>query len=165
MSLDVETGTGSATAESYASVADADTRLSALGLTNWATLSTAEKEEALRRATVHMIRAYRNRWRGTRINSTQALDWPRYEVCVDGYPVDSDIVPADIRNACIDLALKAAAGDLAPDIERAVIREKVGPIETEYSAHAHQATQYRAIDMMLAPYLKGSSAMMRLVRA
>jgi hypothetical protein len=51
VSLIVEDGTGLATAESYISVADADTRQAALGITNWATLSTAEKEQALRRST------------------------------------------------------------------------------------------------------------------
>lgn len=166
MSLIVEDGTGLSTAESYVSVAAADTRMTALGLTNWGTLSTTEKEQALRRSTQHMLRAYRGRWKGTRVTSTQALDWPRYiPDMVDGHPVLSSVVPTDIANACADLALKAAAGDLAPDLERAVIRKKVGPLETEYSPHSPQATRYRAIDMALAPYIKGSSAMATLVRA
>lgn len=166
MSLIVEDGTGISTAESYISVANADTRMTALGLTNWGTLSTTEKEQALRRATQHMLQAYRGRWKGTRVTSTQALDWPRYVTdYVDGHPVQSNVVPTDVAKACADLALKAAAGDLAPDLDRAVIREKVGPLETEYSPHSPQATRYRAIDMALAPYLTGSSAMARLVRA
>jgi hypothetical protein len=164
MALVVEDGTGLANAESYVSVAAASTRQAVLGNTNWATLITAEMEEALRRATVHMTQAYRTRWTGMRINSAQALDWPRYGVVVDGYSVASDSVPADIANACADLAFKAASGDLAPDIERAIIRERVGPLETEYSAHGTQVTRYRAIDLALAPYLTGSSAMARLVR-
>ncbi len=165
MALIVEDGTGLSTAESYVSVAAADTRQTALGNTNWATLTTAEKEEALRRATVHMGQAYRTRWTGMRAHSTQALDWPRYDVCVDGYSVLSTIVPADIANACADLALKAAAGDLAPDLTRAVIRKKIGPLETEYDRNSPQATRYRAIDMALSPYLTGSGAMARLVRS
>ena len=62
MSLIVEDGTGMETAESYASVAQADARLAALGMTNWATLTTTEKEQALRRATVAMARAGRMPW-------------------------------------------------------------------------------------------------------
>ena len=165
MALIVENGSGMATAESYISVAAADTRLAALGQTIWAPLTTPQKEEALRRATQHMGRAYRARWIGARKTLAQALDWPRYGASVDGFILVSDAIPADIANACADLALKAGAGDLAPDLERAVIREKVGPIETEYSAHSPQATRIRAIDMMLAPYLKGSSAMATLIRA
>lgn len=165
MSLIVEDGTGLSTAESYISVANATARQAALGNDTWATITNAQMEEALRRATVYMGQAYRTRWVGVRRISTQALDWPRAWVCVDGYAVAADAVPADIANACADLALTAAAGDLNANLERAVIREKVGPLETEYSPHSPQATRYRAIDMALAPYLMGSGANARLVRA
>lgn len=166
MALVVENGTGLSNAESYVSVAGADTRMSNLGNTNWTTLTTVEKEQALRRATVYMAQAYRERWAGNRHTTTQALDWPRNSVVVDGFVViESNVVPADVANACADLAFKAAAGDLNADIERAVIREKVGPLETEYSAHSPQTVRYRAIDMLLAPYLTGGGAMARLVRA
>lgn len=165
MTLIVETGAGLSTAESYASVASADSRMTAHGNTTWSTLTTAQKEEALRRATTYMVQAYRTRWMGGRMLSTQALDWPRAGCVVDGFNIPLDVVPADIVNACIDLALKAAAGELAADLERAVIREKVGPLETEYAPNSTQATRYRAIDLALAPYLMGSSAMAMLVRS
>jgi hypothetical protein len=165
MALIVEDGTGLATAESYISVADTSTRMAALGNTTWTTLSTAEMEQALRRATTYMGQAYRQRWHGTRLLRTQALDWPRYGACVDGYQVDSTIVPLDVANACADLAFKAAAGDLAADLERGIVRERVGPLETEYDRFSPQAVRYRSIDMALAPYLKGSSAMATVIRA
>jgi len=161
MTLIVETGAGLSTAESFASVSAADTRLSALGMTTWASLQTAEKEQALRRSTAHMEQAYRNRWKGARLLRDQALSWPRYGACADGYPVLSTVVPGDVANACIDLAFKAAAGDLNPDLTRTVIREKVGPLETEYSPHAPEATRYRAIDQALAPYLKAAFGLVR----
>lgn len=166
MALVVENGTGLATAESYVSVASADTRHSNLGNTNWTTLTTEQKEEALRRSTVYLEQAYRERWKGNRHTVDQALSWPRNSVVVDGFVVvDSDVVPADVANACADVAFKAAAGDLNADITRAVIREKVGPLETEYSAHSPQSVRYRSIDMLLAPYLTGGGASARLVRA
>lgn len=165
MTLIVEDGTGLETAESYASVAQADARLASLGMTNWATLTTTEKEQALRRSTVAMGQFCRGRWKGTRLYRVQALDWPRYGVEVEGYAVLSTEVPADVRNACIDLALKAAAGDLNPDIERAVKREKVGPIEVEYSAHSSQETRYVSVDQALAPYMAWGSGNRRLCRS
>ena len=165
MSLIVENGTGLSTAESYITVAAASTRQSALGNSNWTTLSTAEMEEALRRATQYMLQAYRGRWQGTRINATQALDWPRNWVTVDGYAVDADIVPTDIANACADMAFRAAAGDLAADLTRGIVREQVGPLETEYDRNSPQSVRYRAIDMMLAPYLtRGAGGSMMVVR-
>ena len=165
MALVVENGTGLSNAESYVTVAATDTRMVNLGNTLWATITTAQKEEALRRATAYMGQAFRGRWVGARINSTQALDWPRNGVCVDGYSVLSTIVPADIANACADLALKAAAGDLNADLSRGVVRRKIGPLETEYDRNSPQSKRYRSIDMALSPYLKGSSAMAMLVRA
>jgi hypothetical protein len=166
MALVTEDGTGLANAESYISVADATTRHSAFGNAAWAALaSDTVREQYLRQATAYMVQAYRERWTGYRLTETQALDWPRFDVCVDGYPVATDEVPADVANACADLALKAASDTLAPDLERAVVRKKIGPLETEYSPHSPQAKRYRAIDMALAPYLKGSSAMAMLVRA
>jgi Putative DnaT-like ssDNA binding protein len=165
MALIVETGAGLSNAEAYVSVAAADARMTSFGNDTWATLTTAEREEAIRRSTTHMVQAYRGRWAGQRVNSTQALDWPRWGVEVDGFYVASDSVPADIANACADLAFKAAAGDLAPDLTRGVVRKKVGPLETEYDRNSPQATRYRSIDMTLAPYLTGSAAMATLVRA
>lgn len=164
MALVVETGTGSATAESYASVSQADTRLAAHGNTLWATMSEAEREQALRRATTFMEQAFRQRWRGTRLTRVQALSWPRYGVCVDGFDVPSTTVPGEVVNACIDLAFKAAGGDLAPDTARVAIREKVGPLETEYSPYSAQQPGYVAIERTLAPMLKGGAGMASLVR-
>ncbi len=165
MALVAEDGTGRADAESYATVAEATARHAAFGNTAWAAIATdALKEAALRNATLHMTQSYRTRWQGMRVNQIQGLDWPRVSVVVDGYSVDSDIVPADVKDACIDLALKASSGELNPDLERAVIREKVGPLETEYSDHSPQQVRYRAIDMALAPYLTGGGSNNRIVR-
>ena len=165
MALIVEDGTGRSDAESYASVAQADARLAALGMTTWASNTvTLEREQALRRATEYMEQRYRSQWKGTKLLRAQALSWPRYGAQADGYSIDSTVVPTDIVNACIDLAFKAAQGDLNADVTRTVIREKVGPLETEYAPHGPQSTQYRSIDMALAPYL-GGGGMNRLARA
>lgn len=164
MALVVEDGTGLATAESYISVADADAHHTAMGNDDW-TGTEAAKEAALRRATAYMEQAYRTRWKGTKLLRSQALSWPRYGAEADGYVLESTIVPADVATACADLALRALTADLNADLTRAVIREKVGPLETEYSPHSSEAVRYRGVDMALAPYLKGSGAMALLVRA
>lgn len=163
MSLVTETGTGSPTAESYITVAAADARHAAFGNAAWSG-ADAVKEAALRRATAYMEQAYRTRWVGARATSTQALSWPRFNAIVDGCFIPSASVPVEVANACADLALKSLSTELAADTERAIIREKVGPLETEYAASSPQGTRYRAVDMALAPFLKGSSAMATLVR-
>lgn len=165
MTLVVEDGTGLTDAESYISVAAADARHTALGNTAW-TGTDAAKEAALRRATQYMLQAYRGRWKGTRLLRAQALDWPRYGATVDGFDISSSEVPADVANACADLALRALAGDLNADQDgRAIVRDKVGPVETEYSAHGSTAVQYRSVDMALSSYLTGGGANVRLIRA
>ena len=166
MTLIVEDGSGLSTAESYISAADASTRHTNLGNTNCALLTSDEMEQALRRATVYMEQAYRERWQGYVQHLDQALSWPRNSVVIDGWRwIATDIVPAEVANACADLALKAAAGDLNADLTRGVVRKKVGPLETEFDRYSPQSTRYVAINMMLAPFLKGASANATLVRA
>lgn len=170
MSLIVETGAIVAGAESYISVADADTYHSNRGATVWATLTTAEKEQALRKATDFMIQAYRQRWKGTRMSATQALDWPRAWVYLgpnDEFPnlVADDVVPTEVKNACASLALRASSADLAPDLSQGKKRVKVGPIETEYDPYSPQSKRYAAIDAMLAPYLANGAGHITVVRS
>ena len=104
----IELGVGLPNAESYASVAAADARCTALGVADSAPRAEPEKEVALRRATQFMLANYRQRWAGRRGRQAQALDWPRYGVCVDGFPVRSDVEPVEVVNACIDLAVRSA---------------------------------------------------------
>lgn len=180
MALEAETGTGSATSESYAAVADADQYLADRGYTLWATITTAQKEQALRRATDYMIKEYRERWKGRRVLITQALDWPRVGVVLEDFggsqgrnnfgsyglfQVSYQIVPIPVLRACCDLAFKAASGDLAPDLGRPTIKEKVDVIEVAYHPGARQSTKYRAIDNLLSPYLIGAGHVNKVSRA
>lgn len=169
MALTVETGTGSATAESYISVADASTYHSNRGNAAWAALSTdAIREQCLRKATDYMVAAFRDRWQGERVLETQALDWPRNAVTVEGYLLDSDSIPETIKRACAELALKAATADLQPDLTQGVLSESVGAISVTYDKGSPQATRYAFINAMLAPFFKAgasSGVTMGLVRA
>ncbi len=155
MALVVEDGTALANAESFASVAQADTRLASLGMTNWTLLSDPEKEQALRRATVYMENTYRSLWRGTRKTFDQALSWPRYDVEIEGFTVLNTFVPVEVVNACIDLAFRATSGDLNPDLGGSypVKKTVIGPIEKEYDTTGSQIKSYRAVSMTLLPYL------------
>lgn len=161
MSLIVETGSADATAEAYASVAFCDTYHSNMGNAAWAALSEAEKEQALRRATSFMLQRYRPQWRGYRVNETQALDWPRYNVTIYDLPganlVASDIVPDLVQKANAEYALLASVGDLNPVQTQAVISKTVGPIKIAYDPGSSVAPKYPAIDAMLKPLINGIS--------
>jgi len=171
MTIIIETGAGLADAESYASVAAADARCASLGLTAWVVLAEADKEIALRRATLFMA-TYRTRWAGRRVYQRQALDWPRYNVAVDGFTVPSTSVPLDVVNACIDLAVRAGSGeDLLPDLDtgsNAIKKDKTGPLETEYFQNTTDARErFVAVDALLAPYFgsAGSGNSIKVTRA
>lgn len=172
----LDTTTGGATAESYITVADADAYFLARGVTAWAALTTAAKEAALRKSTDYMVQTYISRWSGVRVTSTQALDWPRAWVdladnitnlaYINGAYVDSTTIPVPVQRACAELALKASSADLLADQEQAIVREKIGPIETEYDRYSSQAKRYPAVERMLQPYLTGKGgANVRLERA
>lgn len=175
MTLVVETGEGLSNAESYISVADADSYHANRANTAWAALSTPNKEAYLRRATDYMVQSYRQKWKGVRMTATQALDWPRAEVYAEPalygavgdfpYLVPNDIVPTEVARACAELGLKAISGELAPDQTQQKKSVKVDVIETEFFESASNHKKYRAVDNMLAPYLAGSDLNMKVVRA
>lgn len=161
MSLIVAPAAG---AESLCSVAHADAYHAARGAAAWALLTTEAKEAALRRATDHMG-AYSGRWKGVRLSSTQALDWPRAGVVVDGYELPWETIPAAIANACAVLALKASTAELAPDLGPQKQSVTVGPVSTTYAQGARQTTKFQAVDNMLAPYLGAGAGTVKLVRS
>jgi hypothetical protein len=167
--LTVEDGTGMATAESLCSAAFALAHHAARGNSAWAALPIAQQEQALRRATDYMSQIYRTKWKGVRLNATQALDWPRFGMYLEpvlngaasAYPnlVASDIVPAEVARACAELALRASTQTLTPDVGRLKSRVKIGPIETEYVAGGSPYVRFQAIDNLLRPFLNGSGGM------
>ena len=171
MTLIIETGAGLSDAESYASIAAADARCASLGVIAWSELTEEGKEIALRKATLFMA-TYRARWAGRRVYQAQVLDWPRYNVVVDSFVVPSTTVPAEVVNACIDLAVRAGRGeDLLPDLDtgsNAIKKDKTGPLETEYFQNTTDARErFVAVDALLAPYfgLAGGGNSIRVVRA
>lgn len=157
MSLIVEDGTEVPGAESYITVADALTYHANLGNSTWATLTATQQEQALRRATNYMLQVYGPKWSGVRMTATQSLDWPRSGAYAHGFAIAISVVPDAVQNACAELALKAAAGELLSDRKRAKVRVKVDVIETEYDRFASHATKYEAVEAMLNPYFKNVS--------
>lgn len=170
MALIVENGTGLAGAESYISVADADTYFTARGNATWAALTTEQKEQALRAATDYMQGMFAGQWAGQRYSVAQALDWPRAYVPIKDAPAsgsyyESDEVPAAIGRACAEYAVRASAGSLLGDIGAQVKSETVGPISVTYADGARQNSRYTAVENMLWPFLSGGRGQIKVERA
>lgn len=136
--MPLTTTPGSATADSYASLADALAYHAAMGNATWAAATDALREPALRRATLWLDATYRGRWPGYRLNArAQALDWPRKGVADnEGYAVDHLTIPAEVENATCEAALREldAPGSLAPDYvaAEAVKTATAGPVSVTF---------------------------------
>jgi len=186
MALIVEDGTGKANAESYISVADADSYHLKFGNSAWVGYTTETKEIALRRATAYIGEMFNGKWQGQRTwPAIQALDWPRRYVVIEGdqpeywniitkssgIVIPSDLVPIPVREATAIIALSAtgAVDPLLPPLDPVgpgrVKSEKivVGPLESAivYTDNEgtirDQTTRFPKLELKLRPYLLGGA--------
>lgn len=165
MSIVTETGSGLANAESLCDVATALTYHTDRGNAVWLALTTAQQEQALRKATDYMEQVYKPLWQGMRVNNAQALDWPRVGVTANSYYVLSTIVPLPVQRACAELAARVSTGDLLPDTTQQKLSTKVGDIEVAYNKYSPQQKQYPQVIALLRPYFKsGANVVHRLER-
>lgn len=152
----VEDGSGLATANSYVSVADADTynenyHADAV----WIAAPIATKELSLRKATQYLDATYGILWVGTQKTKEQALDWPRIGAeDSNGYSIDSNIVPSQVADATVEAAIRDINGTvLTPDTTASIKKEKavVGPItsEIEYVGGKTATVHFTIIDDLL----------------
>jgi hypothetical protein len=108
---------------------------------------------------------------GFKTTETQNLSWPRQtSIYIDGYSLDTDIVPQDIKDAQSEMAflIQNGATPFATVAVGAVASKKVkaGAVETEttYAAGSREVPRYVAVEGLLAPYLMASKGMIGLAR-
>jgi len=136
---------GSASANTFGTQAEADTYFdNRLNVSDWTGADSDDKDRALLQAAIEMCLMA---WKGTRVDSTQALCWPRDEVVnpdlpwasqepQDSYYYETTEMPDRIKHSQFELALemlKAGTTDiLARDSLLDVKRKKTDVLETEY---------------------------------
>ena len=152
----VEDGTGLSNADSFVSVAYADTYFTTRGVTAWA--SFANKEALLIKATDYIEAVYSESWKGVTLNDTQSLSFPRI---ID----DATVYPDRLLKAVCELALKANDGDLLVDVEQRTIEEKVDVITVKYAEYSDQKTQYSMVYGLISPYLLSTGANKKAMRS
>ena len=128
----VETGTGSATATSYSSVAQLEGYMDSFGYTRSAE-TTGTLQIKLNKATKYIDGTYANRFPGWRAEDAQALEWPRDAAYYrDGVEISATAIPPELINAtCAAAALISTGIDLSPTIVDASIKSEavtIGPI-------------------------------------
>lgn len=158
--LIIEDGSGKEDANSYATVAQIINYALARGVT---LSDLSPPEDAI---TIMAIQAmdYLDGldYLGTKTYpDTQALAWPRKGVCANGDILPSDTVPRRLVSAQCQLCIYIANGiDIMPVAntgEAFIKREKIGPIDTEYSEavamELGNAPVLPAVDALLSPLL------------
>lgn len=181
--LIVEDGTIVASAESYVSVVDADAILARLyhpaELASWNGFVETTKEIWLRRSFEFLEAVFSGRWMGSRVNSLQRSEWPRYDVRSpeDDWYVDYNVIPEDLKigQAKLALAMSNGADPLASDavtsdMPRTVTSEsfRIGPLSESYTYEPGMNTtgltesQYPFLLPLLRKYLNSRGS--RLIR-
>ena len=164
----LDTTIGGASADSYVTAADYAAYIVANIDASYSGV-TATQELNLRRAAQYLRRNFR--WIGTQQYQTQARAWPRLtDKLVDGWPVDPDTIPQDIKDAQCELAYIFEVDGVDPYAAITtgavkVSRSKAGPVEaeTEYF-DARQSPRFPAVTGLLSDYTLGGSGQVRLLR-
>ena len=156
----VETGTGSATANSYCSEATATAYHETYGNPDpWLAATPFDHQDALRQATRALDFRYGSYWSGIRVGSTQALDWPRaYAYDAAGNPIAATTIPARLQQATAILALMHIQGEnimpstqTGADIKSETLSSASGASKSvTYIGGKRAETQFPIIDRMLS---------------
>lgn len=131
MALIVEDGTGKTDSQTYSTVTDLDSYASLRGITLPAT--EAEKEVLLIKA-MDYLESLQGMYKGIKANEFQALQWPRYNVYIDSYYVESDTIPRPLKEAQLVAAVIInGGGDLQPSVSPKVVEKQVDTLRIRYS--------------------------------
>lgn len=113
--LVLEDGSIVANANAYADRTFADVYFANRLEARW-TGNVETKDAALIRATGWVEKRYGEKWKGTRVDSTQTLGWPRDNFQLHGFDIDETSMPIELQEATCEYALRALARvDMAPD--------------------------------------------------
>jgi hypothetical protein len=96
-------------------------------------------------------------FKGTKSTEAQDLQWPRYGVTIDGYYIDSNQIPKELKNGQLATAVSIDAGfDPLSTVDRATKREKLDTLEIEYQDNASSTALIRSVSMAFAKLVNGN---------
>ena len=161
MALVIEDGSLVAGADSFVTVAEVRAFAEARASDSNLPAADADVEPLVRQAGDY-IEALRDDFQGAKITKDQSLQFPRYNVFVDGFEYDADEIPPVLKSAQCQLAIDASGGvDLQPTGDgQPIKKEKVDVLETEYftGSGAPQPVLTRA-RALLRPLLKNGGSL------
>lgn len=134
MALIIEDGTGVEDANTYVSVEDAR----AIAETRGLTLSASGTELGAQLvSSADRLTSYEGRFSGVRTTGEQGLSYPRNRSYRYGSVFPNNSIPKELKLAQVMLASMLEEGvEIWQTSSAGIRREKVGPLETEYSDDA-----------------------------
>lgn len=102
------------------------------------------------------------RFRGLKSDELQAMQWPRDQVLIDGYAVESFEIPKEVKLAIFELVKIEIDGDskLAPS-EREVTSEQIDSIKITYKENAGMKRSTPALERALRKLVLPASEVTR----
>lgn len=139
MALTIEDGTIVANANSYITIAEyntwADARFGA-------SRSTAPDDTVAEQIILRAMDYFETlSFIGRQAEDNQPLQWPRSWVSIDGFAVEANEIPKEVKNSIYELAYAEEQGEGQLNvIERKVTSETVGPISVSYDKSTSRST-------------------------
>ncbi len=163
MAFTVESGNGEEDSTSYVSVEYADGYHTDLNNTAWTaeTVTDEMKQFALMRATAYIDSRWQGQWRGTRLLSTQALQWPRSEA-YDNDDFALTGVPSYLAKLTCEIALIQLTDPtvLNSSISNGGGTKRVtvaGAVTEEYFQGYSPSTVYPVFGQLVAPLIRAGA--------
>jgi hypothetical protein len=99
---------------------------------------------------------------GFKANENQPLQFPRTEAMIDGYYIDADEIPKEVKDALFEAIFVQESGNSQLNTEdRKTLREKVGDIEVTYANNSENRVTTPALTFALSKIIRPAFEVMR----
>jgi len=160
MALIIEDGSQVANANSFVDDAAYVAYAALKGLTVGA---TAQLREIDLLAGIDYLLGQEGSLQGYRVSSTQSMFFPRTDVYLYGWAINSDSIPENIKNAQMEAAAYNTSGALLSNTESTNTQsEKVDVLEVTYfKGGSRSNVNLQRVDIYLQPLLKSTDKLVR----
>lgn len=154
--LIIEDGTGVTNANTYSNDAEYTAYATSRGLTIGSDATIREKELIL---AMDFLESMRSKFQGIKSAQGNSLQWPRNSVFIDGFSIDNDFIPVELKNSQIEAAAYASANDLISNkASQNVSSESVDGLSRSYFSGGKTGSgALDRINVWLKPLLKQNS--------
>lgn len=117
--------------------------------------ATQPEREALLILAMKYIESKERSLKGCRVSSLQELPFPRRDLCVNGFYIETTVIHKNAKKAQMELALQAVNSELFINSQsKNVQREKLGDLEIEYFSGGSWANiRTDSADIFLKPLM------------